>query len=134
MTLDLKPPMGVALSIDGQPPIGVSTGDALTLDTRAHSLSFTCPVCTAVEVALAAGDRDGTLVASVPVKPATLVVDGDADGTYQILEHPELSVRVGTNMVPLRSAFERVTVRRIDTGDAVAIRLEAAKTVHATLH
>ncbi len=131
-TLDLKPPMGVALSIDGQPPVGVSTGDAVPLDTRAHMLSFTCPVCTSVELAVPGGDKDGTLVASVPIKPATLVVDGDVAGTYQVVEHPELGVRAGTNMVPLRSAFERVTVKRIDTGDSVTVRLEAAKTMHAS--
>ena len=85
-----------------------------------------------VDLAVAAGDRDSTLVASVPIKPATLVVDGEPSGTYQIPEHPELAVRAGANIVPLRSAFERVTVKRIETGDSVPVRLEAAKTVHAS--
>ena len=29
----------------------------------------------------------------MPVKPATLVVDGDVSRTYQIIEHPELAIR-----------------------------------------
>jgi hypothetical protein len=130
--LDLKPPMGVAVSVDGQPPLGVATGDALTVDGRAHSLAFTCSVCTPVDVPVGAGDHDETLVVSVPIQAATLVVDGATTGTYQIVEHPETAVRAGANIVALRSAFERITVKRIDTGDTVPVRLEAAKTVHAS--
>ena len=95
----------------------MSTGDALTLGSRAHTLSFSCPVCTPVQLGVDAGERDSTLVVSVPVKPATLVVDGDVSRTYQIVEHPELAIRAGTNSVPLRSAYEPVTVKQIETGD-----------------
>jgi eukaryotic-like serine/threonine-protein kinase len=132
LTLDLKPPMGVSVSVDGQVAVGVSTGEAVTVDGKAHSLAFTCPVCTPVDVSVSAGDKDDTLVVSVPIHPATLVVDGATNGTYQIVEHPEVAVRAGANIVALRSAFERITVKRIETGDAVPVRLEAAKTVHAS--
>jgi serine/threonine protein kinase len=131
-TLDLRPPMGVSVSIDGQPNRSVSTGDTLTLGPKAHSLAFSCPVCAAVQVTVDAGDKDGRLVVSVPVKPATLVVDGDGRRTYEIVEHPELVVRAGTNAVPLRSAYEPITVRQIETGDSVSVRLEASKTIHAS--
>jgi hypothetical protein len=131
VTLDLKPPMGVSVSIDGAPSRDVSTGDTLTLGARAHTLAFSCPVCTFVQVGVDASERDTTLVVSVPVKPATLVVDGDVSRTYQIVEHPELLIRPGSNTVPVRSAYERVTIKQIETGDEVAVRLEAAKTMHA---
>jgi len=131
VTIDLKPPMGVSVSIDGQPSRDVSTGEALTLSARAHSLAFSCPVCTSVQVGIDASERDTTLVVSVPVKPATLVVEGDVSRTYQIVEHPELAIRTGTNTVPLRSAYEPVTIKQIETGSAVSVRLEAAKTIHA---
>ncbi len=131
VTVDLKPPMGVSVSIDGQPSREVSTGETLTLGARAHTLAFSCPVCTSVQVGVDASERDTTLVVSVPVKPAVLVVDGDVSRTYQIVEHPELAVRAGTNSVPLRSAYEPVTIKQIETGDSVSVRLEAAKTVHA---
>jgi eukaryotic-like serine/threonine-protein kinase len=130
VTLDLKPPMGVSVSIDGQPDRGVSTGDALALNQRAHTLSFSCPVCIPVQLSVDAADRDTTLAVSVPVKPATLVVDGDVSRTYQVVEHPELVVRAGTNILPLRSAYEPVTVKQIETGEAVSVRLEAARTLH----
>jgi serine/threonine-protein kinase len=131
VTLDLKPPMGVSVSIDGQPNRDVSTGETLTLGARAHMLAFSCPVCTSVQVGVDASEKDSTLVVSVPVKAATLVVDGDVSRTYQIVEHPEIAIRSGTNTVPLRSAYEPVTIRQIETGSAVSIRLEAAKTMHA---
>ena len=130
--LDLKPPMGVSVSVDGQPERGVSTGDALVLGTKAHMLSFSCSVCASVQLAVDPGERDCTLLVSVPVKPATLVVDGDVSRTYQLVEHPELFVRAGTNTVPVRSAYEPVTVKQIETGATVSVRLEAAKTMHAT--
>ncbi len=131
VTVDLKPPMGVSVSIDGQPSHDVSTGATLTLGVRAHTLTFSCPVCASVQVGVDASERDGTLVVSVPVKPATLVVDGDVSRTYQIVEHPELAVRSGANSVPLRSAYEPMTIRQIETGTDVSVRLEAAKTIHA---
>jgi eukaryotic-like serine/threonine-protein kinase len=131
VTLDLKPPMGVAVSIDGQPTRDVSTGETLSLGVKAHTLAFSCPVCTSVLLGVEASERDTTLVVSVPVKPATLVVDGDVSRTYQIVEHPELPIRPGANSVPLRSAYEPVTIQQIETGGAVSVRLEAAKTMHA---
>jgi hypothetical protein len=131
LTLDLKPPMGVSVSIDGQPGREVSTGDTLTLSARGHSLAFTCPVCTSVQVGVEAAERDTTLVVSVPVKPAVLVVDGDVSRTYQIVEHPEVAIRAGTNSVPVRSAYEHVTIKQVETGDLISVRLEAAKAMHA---
>jgi hypothetical protein len=132
LTLDLTPPMGLTVTVDGEPSRSVTTGDALAVDSSAHSLVFDCPVCISVRLALAAGDRDDTLVVAVPVKPATLVIEGDADNSYQIIQHPELSVRPGTNTIPLKSAFERIAVRQIETGVSVAVRLEAGKTMRAS--
>jgi hypothetical protein len=44
-------------------------------------------------------------------------------------EHPAITVRAGTNTIALKSAFERVTVKQIETGTSVPVRLEAGKTV-----
>jgi hypothetical protein len=132
VTLDVNPPMGVTVSVDGQSARPVNTGDALSLDSRGHVLTFSCPVCADIRLPVAPGERNDTLRVSVPVKPATLVVEGDLGKTYQLAQHPEISIRPGTNTVPLKSAYERVTVREIETGAAVPARLEAGKTVHAT--
>jgi len=132
LTLDLKPPMGIAVAVDGQFPRQVTTGDKLTLDAKGHALTFTCTVCNTVHLAVAASDKDETLMVSVPIKPATLVVEGDLAKSYQILQHPELTVRAGANTVPLKSAFERVDVKQIETATSVSVRLEAGKTIRAT--
>jgi len=137
LTLDLKPPMGVAMSVDGEPTREVSTGDKVTLDVKAHALTFSCPrrggddPCVAVRLAVAAGDRDDRLVVSVPVKPATLVVEGDVGKSYQVAQHPEIAVRAGANTVALKSAYEAVTVNQIETNTSVSVRLEAGRTVLA---
>ena len=49
VSLDLIPPMGVRVTIDGSETRKVSSGDALRLDSKAHTLAFTCDVCTVVE-------------------------------------------------------------------------------------
>ncbi len=132
--------MGVAVSIDGQPTREVSTGDRLTLDGKGHALTFSCPrrggddPCVAVRLAVAAGDKDDTLFVSVPVKPATLIVEGDVGKTYQVVQHPEVAVRAGTNTVPLKSAYEPVTVQEMETGASASVRLVAGQTVLASFH
>jgi serine/threonine protein kinase len=137
LTLDLKPPMGVSVAVDGESPSEVTSGAKLTLDSKAHALEFTCPrrggddPCVPYKVTVPAGDKDDTLAVSVPVKPATLVVEGDLARTYQLVQHPEIPLRVGANTVPVRSAYEAVTVQELETGKTLSIRLEAGKTLRA---
>jgi hypothetical protein len=132
LTFDLTPPMGVTVTVDDQAPRSLSTGDAFKIDGAEHQLVFSCPVCTPVRRGVPAGDQSEMLLVSVPVKPGTLVVDGAVGSTYQIVEHPDLAVRAGTNTIPLRSTFERVTVKDMESGATVSVRLEAAKTVEAS--
>jgi hypothetical protein len=131
LTLDLKPPMGVSVSIDGRSERPVTAGDTLTLDADTHTLGFTCPVCVGVERAIAAGDRSETLRVEVPIKPATLVVEGNPANHYQIVQHPELRVYVGKNQIRLNSAYELVTVEQIETGTQKPLRLEAGQAIAA---
>lgn len=132
ITFDLTPPMGIEVSLDGQARRPVGTGDALAMDSEAHSLVFDCSVCVPVRVSLAAGESAQTLVVVVPVKPATLEILGSVGSAYQITEHPDFPVRAGANTVPLRSAFERVTIKQLQTGASVTVRLEAGNTIDAT--
>jgi serine/threonine-protein kinase len=131
MTLDLTPSMGVVISVDDGAQRHVSTGDTLVLDGKPHAVSFTCEVCTPVRRDVPAGDKDDTLKVSVPIKAATLLIEGDVDKTYQIVQHPELTVRAGANVISLASAYERVTVQQIETKLSVPVRLEAGHSVRA---
>ena len=131
ITLDLTPPMGIKLSIDGAPSIDESTRATLRLDTRPHSLVFDCDVCTAVQVTVPAGERDERLSVNVPIKPATLIVKGDSDKTYQIVEDPQLVVQVGANSVALKSQYRSITVRQIETDERRPVRLVAGQEIRA---
>jgi hypothetical protein len=130
--LDLTPSMGVTVVIDGAESRPVDSGAVLRLDGKAHSLAFTCSVCTLVQRDVAAGEKDETLVVKVPIKPGTLDIQGPVDKTYQIVEHPEVAVRAGRNTVPLRSSFEWVTIKQIDSNATTRVRLAAGKAVQAT--
>ncbi len=132
LTLDLRPPMGASVSVDDKPGRAVSTGDGITLDAEAHLLTFSCPVCTPIERSIAAGDKSETLHVDVPIKLATLLVEGSAADHYQIVQHPELHVDVGKNPIRLKSAYELVTVEQIETGAQRELRLEAGQAVAAS--
>jgi hypothetical protein len=73
------------------------------------------------------------LLVAVPVKPGTLIVVGAVGGTYQIVEHPELVVRAGSNTIPLRSTFERITVKEIESGATAPVRLDRLSAVSRDL-
>jgi serine/threonine protein kinase len=129
LTLDLRPPLGAWVSVDGKPERPVSTGDAVTLDSEAHLLTFSCPVCTPIERSIAAGERSETLHVDVPIKAATLLVEGSAVDHYQIVQHPELRVEVGKNPIRLKSAYELVTIEQMETGVQRQLRLEAGRAI-----
>jgi eukaryotic-like serine/threonine-protein kinase len=136
--LDLTPSMGVKVTVDGNDTRDVASGYVLRLDGKAHALSFTCSfkgigeVCVPAQREVGAGERDETLTVKLAIKPATLVIEGDQDKTYQLVEHPEIPVRVGSNTVALGSAFESVTVKQIESNTAVPVRLQAGKPAQAT--
>jgi hypothetical protein len=139
--LDLTPSMGVKVTIDGAETRDVASGDALRLDNKAHTLAFTCflkvqddkgatkleEVCSPVQRPVAAGDKDDTLVVTVPIKPATLDIEGPVDKTYQVVERPQLRVRVGLNTIAMGSVFQLINVKQIDSNKTVSVRLHAGK-------
>jgi serine/threonine-protein kinase len=133
VSFELTPSMGISIGVDGaEVRRGASSGDAIKLDGKAHTLTFSCPVCTSVQREIVAGDKDETLVVRVPIKPATLVILGASDRTYQIVEHPEVPVRFGSNTVPLSRSFENVTVKEIETSLTRPLKLEAGKPAQAS--
>ncbi|HEY8087121.1 MAG TPA: hypothetical protein VIF09_04735, partial [Polyangiaceae bacterium] len=133
VSLDLIPPMGVRVTIDGSETRKVASGDALRLDSKAHTLAFTCDVCTVVERSVAASDKDETVSVRVPIKPATLVINGPPDKAYQIEGRPEVGLHVGSNSVPIANngSFETVTVKLVGSDKKAPVRLEAGKSATA---
>jgi serine/threonine-protein kinase len=129
VSFDLTPSMGIIIGVDGtEVRRGASSGDAIKVDGKAHTLTFTCPVCTAVQREIAAGDKDETLVVKVPIKPATLVIEGPFEKTYQIVEHPEIVVRPGNNVVRMSSAKEQISVIQVGSPqDPKSVQLDAGR-------
>ncbi|HEX8796781.1 MAG TPA: serine/threonine-protein kinase [Polyangiaceae bacterium] len=132
ITFDLSPPFNVRLVLDGAPPQAVSSGQSLTLDGKAHALVFDCAVCTTVEKDVPAGSDNQTISVKLGIKDATLEVRGDVNGTYQIKEHPGVSVHAGVNPVHMSGEYDSITVTQMETGVAVPVRLHAGHTVQAT--
>jgi serine/threonine-protein kinase len=132
VTLDLRPNiMNVTVAVDGAPAGVHSSGESLTLDGRAHSLGFGCPVCNPGSQDVPAGEEDQVVVMKLTIKPATLVIHGDASKTYQLEKRAEV-VRAGTNNVAMTSGRDPDTVKQLETGVEVKVTLLAGQSVDAT--
>jgi hypothetical protein len=132
ITLDLVPPFSVSMVLDGAPAQQVSAGQALTLDGKTHTLVFDCPVCKGTERDVPAGTDDMTLSVRVPIKDATLEIQGDATKTYQIVGRADVPVHAGTNYIKMSGGHDSVTVRQIESGTTVSTTIYAGRTATAT--
>ena len=132
VTLDLKPPMGVSVSIDGQPSRDVSTGDVLTLGSRGLT-------CSASRAPSALPSRSGSTRARGTPRSSSPFPSSrrrsssteTSPGRTRSSSIPRSCSCRARTPSRCRSAYEPVTVKQIETGDSVSVRLEAAKTMHA---
>jgi serine/threonine protein kinase len=132
--LDLFPPMGVSMSVDGASPRDVKAMDTISLNSDAHSLTFTCAgdLCLPMTVAVPAGDKDLPVVAHLKIKPATLVIKGDSADNYQIVSRPEVHVGAGSNLVPMKRTSEKVTIKQLETNNTQPATLTPGESVTVT--
>ena len=96
-----------------------------------RSLGFGCPVCNPGSQDVPAGEEDQVVVMKLTIKPATLVIHGDASKTYQLEKRAEV-VRAGTNNVAMTSGRDPDTVKQLETGVEVKVTLLAGQSVDAT--
>ncbi len=124
------PPNGVLASLDGAAAVPVSGGYTFNVDTKAHSILFTCveDLCVPKRLDVAPGDDPLPLSASLTIRPASLVVHGDANASYQILQLPQLTVRAETAVsVPLKDSKKTFTVVQLPSGKKLVVELAAGK-------
>jgi eukaryotic-like serine/threonine-protein kinase len=124
------PPNGVLASIDGAAAVPVSGGYTFNVDNKAHSIVFTCveDLCVPKRVDVPAGDDGVPVSASLTIRPASLVVHGDANASYQILQLPQLTVRAETAVsVPLKDSKKTFTVVQLPSGKKLVVELAAGK-------
>ena len=110
----------------------VSTGDTLTLGCEGPHAGVLVLGVRPVELAVEPGEKDSTLVVSCPSsRPPSWSTETSLGRTSSSSIRSSPFVPERTPCL-CRSAYEPVTVKQIETGDTVSVRLEAAKTVHAT--
>jgi serine/threonine-protein kinase len=133
----LRPPFGVLFAIDGAAAGEAHAGLLITLDSKAHNLSFTCmnDECEPLVKTIAAGEEPVTLPIALRTKPATLIVDGDPSQTYGIVEFPSIALRVGVP-TPIHVEYGNYEVHVVErpSGRLATTnpKLNPGKEVHAT--
>lgn len=109
----LRPPFGVHMAIDGAPAPDPAQGAVLTVDDKAHALTFSCEsdMCEPRTIHVAAGDRDESVAVELRVVPAKLLVEGDPSHSYGIEEMPTVVLGAGVaTEIPMVSGKREVTV------------------------
>jgi serine/threonine protein kinase len=109
----LRPPFGVHMAVDSASAPDPSQGEVLTLDDKAHALTFSCEsdMCEPRTISVPAGDRDESVSVELHVLPAKLLVDGDPSHSYSIEEMPTVVLGSGVATdIPMVSGKREVTV------------------------
>lgn len=134
----LLPVAGVLVAVDGSPAGPASTDRVLTVDDKAHELTFSCAqdMCLPERRFLPAGEAPERLVVSLKIRDARLTVNGDPARTYGIVSRPGLTFRAGsvvsvamsTGAAPFRVIeleTQRVTPVYLKSGQLVTASFEA---------
>jgi hypothetical protein len=131
--LDYVPSMGGLVSIDGAAQVPVESGHTFTLDSREHTLVVSCDkVCDPVTKNVPAGSDYVNVSVRLLIKKATLIISGDPSKTYKILGHEDVSVRAGTNLIPMTGARDSFTVQQVETNATQQVPVVAGASVTAT--
>ncbi|CAN5905137.1 hypothetical protein BH11MYX4_BH11MYX4_41840 [soil metagenome] len=98
----LQPQFGVKLKVDGAPGPDPGPGMSFLLpDEKPHALTFTCQdrdgneLCVPKTVQVAAGDTEASLDVQLAILPAKLLVEGESNHSYGILEVPNITLAAG---------------------------------------
>jgi hypothetical protein len=126
------------VSVDDGAPTEVSAGRALTLDTQAHSLVFSCrklskeySVCDESRMTIAAGVLAEPIDVRLHIRDAILRVDGDPKRRYDIPDNINVHVIVGGDtVIPMTSGAVWITVvERGETDRSQRVQVFAGRPV-----
>ena len=129
------PSYGVIASLDGQGEVDVAGSYAFSVDERGHKLHLTCKedLCIPRDIPIAPGEEPVPVSLSLTIRPATLIVHGDANATYQITSMPQVAVRAETQtIIPMKQKSVRFTVQQLPSGTQQPVELFAGKTGEVT--
>jgi serine/threonine-protein kinase len=136
LVVTVSPVNGVLVAVDGAEFNSVSGSTTFTVDGKTHVVSFKCTedLCIEQQRVVPAGDERATVDVAMAIKPATLIVQGDANATYTILQKPTLAVSANMPVrVAMKSKRETVTVKQLPSEKTATAQLEAGKTVTVTI-
>ncbi len=121
VTLDVRPVVGVVVSLDNGPPQDALNGTVLTFDSHEHTLKFACKgdACEPEVQVLSAGNKDETRGVHLKMKPALLTVQSDdASATFSVSSNPGQVVHPGAPVtIPLTGASGSALVTICDRAD-----------------
>jgi serine/threonine-protein kinase len=126
----VRPPFGVVVSVDGGPPVDARAGVRIPVDGQKHTLTFRCTgdLCEPQERLIAEGDRDEVVQVALTIRPAMLLVEGQPQHTYRVVQEPQLPLRAGVAApVPMRSAKYPVQVVELPSNRTKTIVLTAGQ-------
>ncbi len=129
------PSFGVIARLDGQGDVDVAGSYTFTIDERGHQLHLTCKedLCIPRDVPIAPGEDAVPVSLSLTIRPATLIVHGDANATYQITSMAQVGVRAETpTTIPMKGKSARFTVQQLPSGTQQTVELFAGKTGEVT--
>ncbi|WP_394842547.1 serine/threonine protein kinase [Pendulispora brunnea] len=124
------PQFGIRVAVDGEAPAEVEVGGHVTVDAQRHVLTFTCKndACEPKQRVVSAGEGNEELEVSLSIKPASLVVQGDAHASYTIQEQPTVMLRAGIqSRVPMNVSRTTVHVVELPSGRTEPVTLSAGQ-------
>ena len=130
----LLPVAGVLVAVDGSPAGPASTDRVLTVDEKAHELTFSCAqdMCLPERRFLAAGEAPERLVVSLKIRDARLTVNGDPRRTYGIVSRPGLTFRAGSVVsVAMSTGAAPFRVIELETQRVTPVYLKSGQLVTA---
>lgn len=129
------PSFGVLAHVDGDADVGVDGAATFSVNERAHQLHLSCreDLCIPRDIAIPPGEEDFPVSLSLTIRPATLVVHGDANATYQITKLPQVALRAETaTVVPMNAKSVTVTIQQLPSGKVQSVELFAGKSCEVT--
>lgn len=128
------PVAGVLVAVDGSPAGSASAERVLTVDEKAHELTFSCAqdMCIPERRFLAAGEGPERIAVSLTIRDARLTVSGDPTRTYGIVTRPGVTFRSGSVVsVPMSTGAAPFRVIELETQRVIPVYLKSGQLVTA---
>jgi serine/threonine-protein kinase len=133
---EVSPIKVVRVAVDGHEILTkLSKDQTLTIDDKAHVLTFSCQddYCESTRLPIEAGDASpAPLSVHLLLRKATLVVNGNSNNHYALADDPSVKLPVGQNVIAMDTPFRLVSVLELESGARQSAKLVAGKVQEVT--